>query len=339
MSNINADRLSQAFEFIEADRFDEAKALLEPILAQEPNNADAWWLYAHAVTDAAEAKRALDRLMALDPQYPGAAALASELPTSVKTPIKSISPIKPITPVTPSAAPVSSPPDQGFGDADAPMLDDEFSPARPSRLPLIVAGIVLLLVVVFGAIFMLSTPPAPTPSPSATAVVFGNTPMATTLLITPAPVDVTVSPISMTAESVVPTEAVTEENVVVTNDAAASEEVPAQLDDLTAVQDALTDFTLSDEGLQVIETSLGPTLVAAVCSPGGAQVRTDLPLVMEALARAASDLTAVNALAARLVSCETNRPFVQMGVPIEQAAAFAAGSLDSAGFQRAWQPQ
>lgn len=338
MSNINADRLSQAFEFIEADRFDEAKALLEPILAQEPNNADAWWLYAHAVTDAGEAKRALDRLLALDPQYPGAAALASELPTSVKTPIKSIGPIKSISP---PAAPVTTA-NQSFDDSNAPLLDDEFSPARPSRLPLIIAGIVLLLVIVFGGIFLLSTPPAPTPVPTSTVLAFSSTPLATTSLITPPVIDITVSPgTDATIEVAVPTSdvEVTVENPAATDESAASEEAPDLAGEFAPVRDALADFTLSDTGIQVVETGLGQTLVAEICSPGGAQIRADLPLIMEALARAASDITTVDALATRLISCETNSPFVQMGVPIEQAAAFAAGSLDSAGFQGSWQPQ
>jgi tetratricopeptide (TPR) repeat protein len=73
-SNLNT-RLSQAYGLIEADQLQEAVDLLRPILAENPNNPDAWWLYAHAITDADDARAALSTVLNLDPNYPEAQRL------------------------------------------------------------------------------------------------------------------------------------------------------------------------------------------------------------------------------------------------------------------------
>ena len=51
MSEANEEALEQAYELIEADKLAEAEALLKPVLERDPDNIDAWWLYAHAVRD------------------------------------------------------------------------------------------------------------------------------------------------------------------------------------------------------------------------------------------------------------------------------------------------
>src|SRR5690606_33000385 len=71
--------LAQAYELIESERLAEAEALLKPIVAAEPDNADAWWLYAHAVTDPGEARLALNNVLRIDPGYPGADDLLDSL--------------------------------------------------------------------------------------------------------------------------------------------------------------------------------------------------------------------------------------------------------------------
>ncbi len=71
--------LSQAYGLIEADKLDEAVDLLKPVLAEHPNNADAWWLYAHAVTDVDDARAALQTVLQIDPQYPEAERLLEML--------------------------------------------------------------------------------------------------------------------------------------------------------------------------------------------------------------------------------------------------------------------
>src|SRR6266498_4859282 len=68
--NQNTDiALKQAFDLIEAGQIEDAKALLRPILESEKDNADVWWLYAHAVTDPETARLALNNVQRLDPNY------------------------------------------------------------------------------------------------------------------------------------------------------------------------------------------------------------------------------------------------------------------------------
>ena len=78
-SSTTSDSLSKAYRLIEADELAAARAVLEPVLASEPDSVDAWWLYSHAVTDTFAARRALDEVVRLDPHYPGLAELMSQL--------------------------------------------------------------------------------------------------------------------------------------------------------------------------------------------------------------------------------------------------------------------
>ena len=71
--------LKQAYDLIEAGNPDGAKALLRPILEIEKDNADVWWLYSHAVTDAETARLALNNVLRVDPNYPEARDLLSQL--------------------------------------------------------------------------------------------------------------------------------------------------------------------------------------------------------------------------------------------------------------------
>lgn len=84
-SSTTSDSLSKAYRLIEADELAAARAVLEPLVESEPNNADAWWLYAHAVTDTFAARRALDEVLRINPNYPGAVALMSQLEVVSRT--------------------------------------------------------------------------------------------------------------------------------------------------------------------------------------------------------------------------------------------------------------
>jgi hypothetical protein len=79
MSDPKDQALEQAFERIESGFPDEAAAILKPLLEADPDDVDAWWLYAHAVREPNEARRALNNVLRLDPDYDGAAAMAATL--------------------------------------------------------------------------------------------------------------------------------------------------------------------------------------------------------------------------------------------------------------------
>ncbi len=79
MSDSNSAVLQQAYMLVEAGQAEEARHLIESVLESEQANPDAWWIYAHAVDDPVRARQALNEVLALDPDYPGAAQLVATL--------------------------------------------------------------------------------------------------------------------------------------------------------------------------------------------------------------------------------------------------------------------
>lgn len=79
MSNVTSQDLSKAFELIEQDRLAEARAFIEPLLADNQDNPDLWWIYSHAVEDEAAAQNALQQVLRIAPDYQGASTLYDEL--------------------------------------------------------------------------------------------------------------------------------------------------------------------------------------------------------------------------------------------------------------------
>jgi thioredoxin-like negative regulator of GroEL len=88
MSEAHQEALEQAYELIEADKLAEAEAILKPILGREPDNVDAWWLYAHAVTDPETARMALNQVLNLDNNYEGAQELLQQLDATLRSLMK-----------------------------------------------------------------------------------------------------------------------------------------------------------------------------------------------------------------------------------------------------------
>ncbi len=79
MSETGNTTLSRAYELIEQGNPEEARALLDVVLESEPNNADAWWIYSYAAEDPDIARKALEKVLAIDPSYPGASELLGTL--------------------------------------------------------------------------------------------------------------------------------------------------------------------------------------------------------------------------------------------------------------------
>lgn len=472
MSNAADERLSRAYELIEADQLVEARAILDTVLAENPDLADAWWLYAHAVSDPAEARRALDNVMRIDPNYPGAAELLQELPAAPAEEAKPLPRISPISTATTPAARADIPaapsdiPETISGD-DLPDLDDDLeNGSRRSLMRAIgIAAIILLAIVIVGVILL--TQGRPTPTPTATQVSLAVSPtdessgaLSATEAVTEAPLEmeteaaiaqlptasaetetapllpdetepagdeavdqatempavidvgatVAGDELEATEDAVVGDESeateaalaigepeateagVTSSELDVTEaavaggeleatEAAASSEseateaavesgeleateaalatieateaeptdipatatdipvTPATEDEFAALTTALADFTLPEEPVGTAQTELGETLVASVCSSAGASAREDLPQVMEVLAEQAAVAAGMDAIAARLVNCDTERPILMIAVDQAVAAAYAAGEATEVDYQLAWRPQ
>lgn len=78
MTDDNQRKLQQAYDLIRQERFEEAQLVLQPIIFDAPN-ADAWWLWANAVTEPEDARFALSRVLEFEPEHPQARQLLSRL--------------------------------------------------------------------------------------------------------------------------------------------------------------------------------------------------------------------------------------------------------------------
>jgi len=74
--------LDEAYKHINAEDFDQAKSLLQPLIDANSNNPDVWWLYSHTTDSAEDGRNALMKVVSLDPNYPGANELIKQYDSS-----------------------------------------------------------------------------------------------------------------------------------------------------------------------------------------------------------------------------------------------------------------
>ncbi|MEP7293989.1 MAG: tetratricopeptide repeat protein [Chloroflexota bacterium] len=317
--------LSRAYELVEAGQYEDARAILDPILVAEPNNADAWWVYAHAVTSADDGRKALENVVRIDPRYPGASDLLAQA--------RDLAPTKPkITtlPSQPESFP-SSLPEDDLDFEDEVQDSTREHPAQQAdekrgvpvlAILAVVAAIVIVLVLVLPSL----NPPAALPTATSAAEVV--------VVPTDASIAVTTDEVTSGTEATAPTRRST---VTPTAEGATAEAVSS---DFPAVNEALAAFTLTENGVTQTATSLGNTLLVSVCSAPGREMRTLLPQVMNALAQQSPALDAsIQAIGVSLVNCETGTAMLTVASDLISAQNYAAGGLSDAQFAATWKPQ
>lgn len=320
MSDVTEQTLVRAYELIEEDRLDEAEALLKPILDQEPANVDAWWLYAHAVSDPETARTALNRVLELDGSYEGAQELLVQLDdnyagipaaetrrTAIATPST--------LPNLPDDDDVDSP--DFLADLDeareaVARFDDDFSlddieeagpdtPPPGRRFPVIplVAG---LLVIVLIVIVLLMNP-------------FGDG-----------------SPAAPTEQAAVPTE-----TIVVTSPTPETEIQTAITGDTEAIVQALSAFEVVEGTVVTVVTSLGSTQLAGICT-SSETMRETLDSAMISISQVSDVVgTGIDAIGVTLVDCNNGNSTLRViAVPVADAVAFSAGDLSEDNFRARW---
>lgn len=187
MSDDRALALSTAFDLVEAGKPEEARALLEGLIGDggdERDNPDAWWIYAHTLSDPVEARSALRRLLELEPDYPGANDLLDELgrqfpdlaPAAVTASLPEDIPLPPSGDEEPDfvqrvdTAPIVQPgmpaikPLSKTTTAEVPSMsplpgDSGEAPPRRNLIPLILGAAAVVIVII--AILALLNPPTP----------------------------------------------------------------------------------------------------------------------------------------------------------------------------------
>jgi hypothetical protein len=79
MTDPNEVKLEQAYDLIQQGRLEEAKEILQPILQADFPSADAWWLWANAVSEPEDAREALKKVLEYAPERDDARQLLARL--------------------------------------------------------------------------------------------------------------------------------------------------------------------------------------------------------------------------------------------------------------------
>jgi tetratricopeptide (TPR) repeat protein len=303
MSDSTSQSLAAAYQQVEAGNLEEARNIVESIIRSDADNADAWWIYAHAVEDEDEAQEALENVLRIDPDYPGAAELLSQSRGDEDTFEDDL-----FTDLDQMDTADDFEIDEGDfeDDFDIPTSAEtaqEESSGR-NRLPLLLIPVVVLLVAVVAFLLFQGgdDDEEGTPEPTQVAQVSDEeTPEAET------------------------TEAVTEEPAET-----------AEADSTVSITSALEeDFTLaSDQPATVQDNELGSTEVIAVCLDG--DQRESLDDVMSALTEIDLTSTQSDAIGVQLVDCSTDEVINLIAVSVEDIQQFSDEEISEQEFQGRW---
>jgi len=111
MSDQIKQQLREAYEFVKNGQRDQARAILDSVVNSDPNNADAWWLMAMAVSTPAEMRNALENVIRIKPDHANARQMLDKMnaqffPSAPAASAPAPTPPTPATqPPTPPAAP------------------------------------------------------------------------------------------------------------------------------------------------------------------------------------------------------------------------------------------
>ena len=325
MSNSSPDRaLNEAYELIEADKLSEAEEILKPILEQEPDNVDAWWLFAHAVTDPETARMSLNQVLRLDNSYEEAQILLNRLDQVRLQAFESET--EPVTPV----GPPPSLPDENFDleqfeasnfDDSGPIFgssfdDEPLETASGNRGLRFIPGILVILALIVAVILLVLNPFA------------GNIPV-----VEVEPTEPPTQVAQQVSTSVFPTPTAEEALDLPIALGATSE------NNITSVASALQESDLVSDAVGTTDTALGNTLLAAICSStSGTAMREITTNAMNVIASTGGSLDGeVEAVGVALIDCDvTNSVLRIIAVPIETATAFNDGEIDSNTYQSQW---
>ena len=332
MSDSTDAILQAAFDLIEKGELEQAQIALAPLLETEPDNPALWWIYAHAVTDSQSGLQAIDRVLQLDPDYPGARELREQADLA-----------------RPAATASVQADDDEPGDIDdwedlQPAVERTAQNRKIGRglalavaAALIIAAGLLLVLSDEVDIAFLTALIAPSPPPQI-AVISVSTETADSPTAAPTedaavtPTEINESPTLAPTKTESPTPAPTETEIP---EAAAPETVAF----ITLVSGAMSNIEIdeTDSGFRI--TELGNTLVFHVCAVPGPQFQTRLGSVMNAVASLDASIPEnAEAIAVSLVNC-ADEDAVPRAVGVERGIiqSYANEEIDARDFQRSWQ--
>lgn len=369
MSDTPNTVLQQAYTHIENDEPERAQEILGPLLQEDANNAHLWWVYTHAVNDATIGLAALERVLELDPKYPGARELKADVLEAQSKDPDLIAFETGEASAEYSASPIEVDDWEDLQPALEPQVDSDSSRAR-----LLIAAV--LIIAIAGGAYILSgavdldallAGTVPSPSPAARIIVVSE---ATNEPSTAESVVQATAMLEATAEAVEPIAGAVDAEPAVadrveagattqpestsseTGEATAEAPAPATARPtisagstravrfVSMVADEIADFFIDRSMSGTLPTNLGNTLVIVACAVPGPEFNARLDTVLTTVVDLANRLPdEIEAVAAGLLNCDDEEAAMRI-IAVSRATveAFANEEIKAKEFQSAWQP-
>ena len=294
------------------------RSILTPLLESDDENPALWWVYTHALRDRAIGQLALDRVLELDPAYPGAGELKNDL-----LEVESRDPdLVELELHTSGGAQTASGIDIDDWEDLQPELQTD-ADSTGGRRGFVLLAVILLFVVSGAALVVTGTVDIsellsgilPSPEPAVIVVAAPTEAVAPTEVqaeatATQAEQDATQEPalistaeddVEPTAQTIVveATEVETEEPTTQPSlEASPTTEASPTLDEPTNplsvfvrdVADSISEFDIDRRASAVHNTLLGNTLVIQLCAVPGREFNARLNHVMNAMVGLADDI-------------------------------------------------
>lgn len=367
MSDSTNAILQRAYELIEEEELEQAQELLAPLLETDDKNPSLWWVYSHALRDKSIGQLALDRVLELDPAYPGAKELKEDV-LDIQSRDNDF--LESDADESLSAQDVVDTIDD-WDDVQPELEESEASPA--GRQGAVILAVILFVVaagiavVASGTIDISEFLSGILPSPEAEVIVVSaptvgpaaseteaseSTPdIAVGATALPSAEDTDEPTLAMTADATVVREtafATLESTAAKTATATAEADASPAPDEATnplaafvgAVADSISDFEIDRRASAMRNTLLGRTVVIQVCAVPGREFNARLNQVISAMAALADQIPeSTEAVAAGLLNCDDDSASLRIiGVPVGDIQQYLAEDIDAKEFQRAWQP-
>ena len=343
MSATSKEILQQAYTLIEKGEPEKAQEILAPLLQDDADNAHLWWVYTHAAQDASIGLAALERVLELDPKYPGARELKADVLEA-----QSRDPDLIALEASGSGAPLAATSIDVDDWEDLQPVADSDAAGSSSRVRIALLVVLLLIVVgaglaLSGAVDLSQLLSDISPSPEPQIIVVSES-TAEALPIETGESDRTAM---APATEVEPAAAATDRPTATATPDASPTPTPTIDSDsirvasfVSSVAETIADFTLVPLESGMLPTELGDTLVVVVCAIPGPELNQRLNAVLTAVASMEGDLPEeIEAVAAGLVNCDDPDAGLRIvGVTRATIRAFANEEINSKDFQRAWQP-
>ena len=344
--------LRQAHELIEDNRLEQAQEVLAPLLETESNNPALWWVYSHSVTDSTIGLAALDRVLQLDPTYPGARELKANALSSQGVVASDLE-----TELDLASAQSSLLDENDIDDWESikPAVEGVTTSPRTGRGFVLI--IVALLILASGAVLVLSGAIdineivslfiEPTDEPVIVVAAPTLEATATAFLVQPESTDeptvvaTDIVPTATGEPAAEPTTQPTDETESVSEPTTVATMSPSAVTTFVErVAAQLTDFSIDESQSAARETQLGMTVDILVCAAPGPEFNLRLNGVMDAAVSVHESIPAqTEAFAVSLVNCDDPDASVRtIGVARSILDDFAEGEIDAKTFQRAWRP-